>query len=155
MSLADIGSTPRPARPIERVDPGIGGVITTRDDGSTVEKYNPPQPALFAVIIDGIMTGELPWVLVILGAGLAIVMWLCGVSPLAFAVGVYLPLSTTFPIFVGGMVRGVVDRMRKLSSEESDSSPAVLALQRSDRRRLDRGHLARDAGGAWGSSQAS
>ncbi len=117
---------PETGRPVERVDPGIGGVVTTRDDGSTVEKYNPPQPALFAVIIDGIMTGELPWGLVILGAGLAVVMWLCGVSPLAFAVGVYLPLSTTFPIFLGGLVRGVVDKVRKLSSEESDSSPAVL-----------------------------
>jgi putative OPT family oligopeptide transporter len=111
---------------VERIDPGIGGVLQTRDDGSKVEKYNPPQPALFSVIIDGIMTGELPWGLVILGAGLAIVMFLCGVSPLAFAVGVYLPLSTTFPIFIGGLVRGLVDRVRKLNAEESDSSPAVL-----------------------------
>lgn len=117
---------PETGRAVERVDPGIGGVVTQRDDGSEVEKYTPPQPELFAVIIDGIMTGKLPWGLVILGAALAIVMWLCGVSPLAFAVGVYLPLSTTFPIFVGGMVRGLVDKLRRLSAEESDSSPAVL-----------------------------
>ena len=97
-----------------------------RDDGTKATKFNPPQPALFAVIIDGIMTGELPWGLVILGAFLAIVIWLAGVSPLAFAVGVYLPLSTTLPIFIGGLVRGAVDRFRKMTPEESDSSPAVL-----------------------------
>jgi uncharacterized oligopeptide transporter (OPT) family protein len=115
---------------VERVDPGIGGVIPYRDDDpgktSEVKKFNPPQPALFATIIDGILTGQLPWGLVLLGAGLAVVMQLCGVSALAFAVGVYLPLSTTLPIFVGGMVRSAVDRAKKLSAEESDASPAVL-----------------------------
>jgi putative OPT family oligopeptide transporter len=109
-----------------RVDPGIGGVVKTRADGSKAEKFTPPQPALFAVIIDGIMTGQLAWALVILGAALAVVMYLAGVSPLAFAVGVYLPLATTMPIFVGGMIRGLVDRFHKMSDEESDSSPAVL-----------------------------
>ncbi len=109
-----------------RVDPGIGGIVTRRPDGSEAEKFNPPQPALFAVIIDGIMTKELPWVLVVLGAFLAIVVQLTGVSALAFAVGVYLPLSTTVPIFCGGLVRAVVDRSRKMTPEESDSSPAVL-----------------------------
>ena len=109
-----------------RDDPGIGGIVKKRPDGSTAEKFNPPQPDLFATIIDGILTQKLAWVLVILGASLAVVMQLCGVSALAFAVGVYLPLSTTFPLFIGGMIRGVVDRARKMSDEESDSSPAVL-----------------------------
>lgn len=109
-----------------RVDPGIGGVVRTRVNGTPATKFNPPQPDLFATIIQGIMGGKLPWALVILGAGLAIVMQLAGVSALAFAVGVYLPLSTTFPIFLGGLVRAVVDRMKKTSAAESDSSPAVL-----------------------------
>ncbi len=61
-----------------------------------------------------------------LGAFLAIVVQLTGVSALAFAVGVYLPLSTTAPIFVGGLVRYIVDRSRRMTPEESDSSPAVL-----------------------------
>jgi hypothetical protein len=78
------------------------------------------------VIIDGILTQKLAWVLVILGASLAVVMQLSGVSALAFAVGVYLPLSTTMPIFIGGLVRGAIDKFRKMSEEESDSSPAVL-----------------------------
>jgi hypothetical protein len=53
-------------------------------------------------------------------------MQLAGVSALAFAVGVYLPLSTTLPIFCGGMVRAVVDHYRKMTPEQSDRSPAVL-----------------------------
>jgi hypothetical protein len=53
-------------------------------------------------------------------------MQLAGVSALAFAVGVYLPLATTLPIFVGGMARGLVDRSRKFTSEEADMSPGTL-----------------------------
>ncbi len=53
-------------------------------------------------------------------------MQLAGVPALAFAVGVYLPLSTSMPIFVGGLVRAAVDRIRRTPPEESDSSPAVL-----------------------------
>jgi putative OPT family oligopeptide transporter len=109
-----------------RDDPGIGGVVSRRPDGGEVTKFNPPQPALFATIINGIMTGKLPWVLVALGAFLAIVVQLMGVSALAFAVGVYLPLSTTMPIFVGGLVRALVDKTRQMTPEESDASPAVL-----------------------------
>ena len=72
------------------------------------------------------MTRKLPWGLVILGAVLAIVMQLAGVSALAFAVGVYLPLATTLPIFVGGVLRGLVDRARRLTPEESETSPGTL-----------------------------
>ena len=79
-----------------------------------------------AFIIDGIMTRKLPWGLVLLGVFIAVVMQLAGVPALAFAVGVYLPLSTSMPIFVGGLVRGLVDRIKRTPAEESDSSPAVL-----------------------------
>ena len=72
------------------------------------------------------MTQKLPWGLVILGAVLAIVMQLAGVSALAFAVGVYLPLATTLPIFVGGALRGLVDRARRLTPEEAETSPGTL-----------------------------
>ncbi len=107
-------------------DPGIGGRLNYSTSGAVLKKFNPPQPRLFATIIDGIMAGNLPWGLVILGAVLAVVMQLAGVSALAFAVGVYLPLSTTMPIFVGGLVRAIVDRMRKFTSEESETSPGTM-----------------------------
>ena len=108
------------------VDPGIGGRMTTTQSGLPIKKFDPPQPRLFAVIIDGIMSQKLPWGLVMLGVALTLVLQLIGVPSLAFAVGVYLPLSTTLPIFLGGVLRAVVDRVRKFSEEESDTSPGVL-----------------------------
>lgn len=108
------------------IDPGIGGRLEKTESGRDIKKFNPPQPRLFATLIDGIMTNKLPWGLVILGGVLAFVMQLCGVSALAFAVGVYLPLSTTLPIFIGGMLRGLIDRVRKYSSEESEISSGTM-----------------------------
>ncbi|MHB8974671.1 MAG: OPT family oligopeptide transporter [Pirellulaceae bacterium] len=108
------------------VDPGIGGRMTTTQSGLPIKKFDPPQPRLFAVIIDGIMSQKLPWGLVMLGVALTIVLQLIGVPSLAFAVGVYLPLSTTLPIFLGGVLRAVVDHVRKFSEAESDTSPGVL-----------------------------
>ncbi|WP_165074004.1 OPT family oligopeptide transporter [Paludisphaera rhizosphaerae] len=108
------------------IDAGIGGRLEHTTSGAPIKKFSPPQPRLFATIIDGIMSGNLPWGLVILGGVLAIVVQLAGVSALAFAVGVYLPLSTTLPIFVGGIIRLLVDRARKLSPEESETSPGTM-----------------------------
>ncbi|WP_435009158.1 OPT family oligopeptide transporter [Tundrisphaera lichenicola] len=108
------------------IDPAINGRVDTRDDGSKVTKYDAPKARLMALIIDGIMRGQLPWGLVILGALISVLMQLSLVPSLAFAVGVYLPLSTSMPIFVGGLVRVAVDRIKKANAEDSDSSPAVL-----------------------------
>ncbi len=108
------------------VDPAINGRVTSTDEGVPVRKYDAPKARLMALIIDGIMRGKLPWALVILGALIAGLMHLSVVPALAFAVGVYLPLSTSMPIFVGGMVRLAVDRIRRTPAAESDSSPAVL-----------------------------
>jgi putative OPT family oligopeptide transporter len=108
------------------VDPAINGRVDTRDDGTKVRKYEAPKATLMAFIIDGIMSDSLPWGLVLIGVMIAIVVQLAGVPTLAFAVGVYLPLSTSMPIFVGGMTRYLVDRVKKTPPAESDSSPAVL-----------------------------
>ena len=114
------------------VDPGINGKLSRQDDGTEVKKYNPPQAELFALITNGILSQKLPWVLVLLGVAIAMVVELCGVSSLAFAVGVYLPLSTSTPIFMGGMVRYVVERLgrkrddRPASDLESEMSPGSL-----------------------------
>jgi putative OPT family oligopeptide transporter len=108
------------------VDPAINGRVDERDDGTRVIKYDAPKATLMALIIDGIMTQKLPWALVLIGVFIAIVMHLAGVPALAFAVGVYLPLSTSMPVFVGGLVRALVDRVKQTTPEESDSSPAVL-----------------------------
>lgn len=69
-----------------------------------------PQATLMRTIVEGVLAGALPWGLVLSGGGLAIGAFLTGISPLAFAIGVYLPLSTMAAIFVGGCVRALVPR---------------------------------------------
>ncbi len=107
------------------VDPGIGGRITSYE-GVPLTRYPAPKAQLFALIIDGILTQKLPWDLVLVGVFIALMLELCGVSSLPFAVGVYLPISSSAPIFVGGMVRYVVDRVRGGSAAESEFSPGTL-----------------------------
>jgi putative OPT family oligopeptide transporter len=108
-------------------DSAFSDRITERDDGTKVTKLqNPPQASLFALIINGIMSNKLPWGLVIFGVFIAVAAQLAGVSPLAFAVGIYLPLATTFPIFLGGLTRAGVDRWRKTPPEESDTTPGIM-----------------------------
>jgi len=89
------------------------------------EKMPAPQAALMATIIKGLLARDLPWGLVFVGAFISVVVELCGVRSLSFAVGVYLPLSTTAPIFVGGMVRALVDKMSGVR-EESEVSSGML-----------------------------
>ena len=84
-----------------------------------------PQATLMKTIIEGVLAGSLPWGLVLTGGGLSIGAMLCGVSGLAFAIGVYLPLASMAPIYVGGCVRALVDRGRATAEGESD--PGVLA----------------------------
>ena len=96
--------------PVYLADPGINGVYDKRPDGSSVQKFTAPKATLVSYIIKGILGGQLPWGLVLLGVFIAIVLELSGVSALAFAVGVYLPISTSAPIYAGGMVRWLVDK---------------------------------------------
>ena len=113
-----------PAGNIEYVvDPGIGGRVA-EVHGVKLTRYEAPKARLFSLIIDGILTRKLPWDLVLLGVALALMLEMCGVSALPFAVGVYLPVSTSAPIFVGGVVRWWVDRRQP--SAESDASPGTL-----------------------------
>jgi putative OPT family oligopeptide transporter len=74
------------------------------------ETYSAPQATLMATLIKGILSFNLDWQFGLVGVFIAIVLELCGVKSLSFAVGTYLPLSTTLPIFIGGFLRGVADR---------------------------------------------
>ncbi len=79
--------------------------------------FNAPQATLMATLDKGILSHNLDWNFVIAGAALALVVELCGVRALSFAIGVYLPLSTTLPIFIGGAIRGIVQKI-KLKRDE-------------------------------------
>jgi hypothetical protein len=123
--------------PVYLADPGINGIHKVRPDGSAVTKYDAPKATLMSYIIKGILNRQLPWGLVLLGVMIAIVLEMSGIPSLAFAVGVYLPLSSSSPIFIGGMIRWGVDRYlrkklkdKKLTEDqlvaETDKSPGVL-----------------------------
>src|SRR5438477_2473141 len=96
------------------VDPGINGTHKIRPDGSSVMKFDAPKATLMSYIIKGILSRKLPWALVLLGVMIAIVLEMSGIPSLAFAVGVYLPLASSSPIFIGGMIRLLVDRYLKV-----------------------------------------
>ena len=123
--------------PIYLVDPGINGIHRTRPDGTSVTKFDAPKATLMSYIIKGILNRQLPWGLVLLGVMIAVVLEMSAVPSLAFAVGVYLPISASSPIFIGGLIRWLVDRSirrkhrhAKMTEEqlvaEGDKSPGVL-----------------------------
>ncbi len=108
----------------EMVQQGIQHAIGT-------EKYPAPQATLMATLIKGILSQNLDWQYVIVGMFLAVVMELCGIKSLSFAIGVYLPLATTLPIFIGGAIRGIVEGRQKkdkkeVSAEEEELSKGSL-----------------------------
>jgi putative OPT family oligopeptide transporter len=74
-------------------------------------QFPAPQGTLMATLIKGLLSLNLDWTFVLVGAFIAITMELCDVKSLPFAVGLYLPLSTTLPIFAGGALKGIVDAM--------------------------------------------
>jgi len=124
-------------RAVWLVDPGINGAFHKRPDGTDVRKFDAPKATLMSYIIRGILDRHLPWGLVLFGVMIAVVLEMCSIPSLAFAVGVYLPLSSSSPIFIGGVVRWLVDRHRRRSPEarhmseaelvaDADKSPGVL-----------------------------
>ncbi|MBP9089122.1 MAG: OPT/YSL family transporter [Kofleriaceae bacterium] len=133
----ELGIDRKPYRVVETNGKDITGAAVGRylvdDQGaaiysaSKVEKFDAPKANLFALIIDGILGGKLPWGLVLIGVLISIILEMVGVSALSFAVGLYLPIATSGGIFIGGVVRYLVDRKRKgESNTESESSPGML-----------------------------
>jgi uncharacterized oligopeptide transporter (OPT) family protein len=103
-------------------DPGMKHAIGTY--------YSAPQATLMATLIKGILSFNLDWNFVIIGAFLAVVMELCGIKALSFAVGAYLPLSTTLPIFAGGVVKGIADWRNKKTKAGNDGSDSDEELSK-------------------------
>jgi OPT family oligopeptide transporter len=99
----------------EMISSGINHAIGT-------DKYAAPQATLMATLIKGILSFNLDWQFVLVGVAIAVVMELCGIKALSFAIGIYLPLSTTLPIFIGGAIRGIIDNRHKSkeANEEED-----------------------------------
>ena len=115
-------------KPHYRTDIPIDQKSKKMDDGTTVRGFSAPQPELFKSIIEGILGGTLEWGLFGVGALIAIALELAGVRSLPFAVGMYLPFSLSIPIFIGGLLRWGVDKLRGVgaSEAETETSPGVL-----------------------------
>ncbi|WP_410220837.1 OPT family oligopeptide transporter [Pedobacter sp.] len=106
----------------EMLNQGITHAIGT-------EKYAAPQATLMATLIKGMLSFNLDWQYVLVGVFIAITIELCGINALSFAVGAYLPLSTTLPIFAGGAVKGIVnwrEKKKNKSAEEEEIAPGNL-----------------------------
>jgi OPT family oligopeptide transporter len=132
-----VGATPR----AQQIGLLIGVVTASIVVGVTVrvldrpphpigsDTFPAPQGTLMATLIKGLLAFNLDWQFVLVGVGLAVTMELCGVKSLSFAVGAYLPLSTTAPVFAGGLVRALADRVARGRGEaegESELGPGNL-----------------------------
>lgn len=110
------------------VDPGIGGRVR-EIDGKPITKLDSPKATIMALVTDGILTRRLPWGLVLIGVFLTFAIELMGLQSLPIAVGVYLPISTSAPMFIGGTVRWLVERRLRTGARsiaEVESGPGVL-----------------------------
>jgi len=108
------------------VDPATKQAMFKRVDGIGGRELAAPQSNLMAVLISGLLEQKLPWGLIMIGASLALFMELIGFHSLTFAVGFYLPLSSTFPIFVGGLVRRIADKRYKRTRDAAEESEGTL-----------------------------
>lgn len=128
-----IGATPR----YQQIALFIGVIVSSLVIGATVlfldnptadlraqgiehaigEKFNAPQATLMATLIKGLLSFNLDWQFVLVGLFIAVTMELCGIKSLSFAVGLYLPLSTTLPIWIGGALKGLTDWMASRKGE--------------------------------------
>ncbi len=97
-------------------DPATGQIEHQLAHGIGSSVMPAPQALLMSTVINGILNRNLPWGLVLMGAFLVVTVELCGVRSLSFAVGAYLPISTTASIFAGGVVRWLVDRQSKAAA---------------------------------------
>ena len=86
-----------------------------------------PQATLMSTIIKGLLSQNLPWGLVLVGVFISITLELCGIHSLSFAVGSYLPIATTAPIFAGGLVRAYVERKTGLVEESEVGSGTLFS----------------------------
>src|SRR6476661_1335889 len=116
--------------PVYLADPGINGIYDkVPGTNQTVAKFTAPKATLMSYIIKGILSRELPWGLVLLGVFITIVLELSGVPSLAFAVGVYLPISTSAPVWAGGLIRLLVDQYTRRKHVGADLTEDQLVAE--------------------------
>ncbi|MBP3771315.1 MAG: oligopeptide transporter, OPT family [Treponema sp.] len=90
----------------------IGGIMYLLDAawGFGSKELPAPQATLMKLVVEGVMGGNLPWILVLAGVGIAIAVEIIGIPVLPVAIGVYLPIHLSTPIFIGGLIRAFFDK---------------------------------------------
>jgi putative OPT family oligopeptide transporter len=130
-------------RPAVLVDPAITGRLNKNDNGEEVKfKFPAPKTQVMGIIINGVLGGTLNWGLVLIGVMLAVGIELCGVSSLAFAVGVYIPMQYTTPIFLGGVISWMAGRLSRDKSKQKDEASALMEAETSPGTLLASGYIA-------------
>ena len=113
-------------RYLARKDTGV--IEKELEYGIGSKDLSAPQATLMATVIKGLLDQKLPWTLVFFGICLTIVVELCGVKGLPFAVGLYLPISISTPIFIGGLLRYIIDKKfrKPKEGEDPEAAPGML-----------------------------
>lgn len=98
----------------------IGGVMMLLNKawGFGEKEVSAPQATLMKSVVEGVMNENLPWMLIILGVVIAIVVEILQIPVLAFAIGVYLPIHLSAPIMAGGLIKMYVEKKKYASNEE-------------------------------------
>lgn len=120
-----LGATPKKQQYAELIGVvasaiAIGGVLYLLDSawGFGSEELGAPQATLMKMIVEGVMDGNLPWGLVLVGVCLAVVVEILGLPVLPFAIGVYLPVQLNACIMIGGLIRLFLDKMKRKDKDE-------------------------------------
>ncbi len=87
-----------------------------------------PQAVLMSMVVEGIMSGDLPWNLIFIGMAAAAMVELFGIGSLPFAVGLYLPITLTAPIMIGGILKGIIKRRTKTEGEFKEKNERGVLL---------------------------
>lgn len=106
----------------------IGGTLYLLDSawGFGSEEIAAPQATLMKMIVEGVMGGELPWILIIIGALIAVVVEIVGIPVLPFAIGIYLPVHLNACIMIGGLVRLCFDKMKNEEKKSKATNDGIL-----------------------------
>jgi putative OPT family oligopeptide transporter len=100
--------------------------VYRRHDGIGGDRLSAPQASLMATMVNGILDQKLPWDLILIGAAIALFMELLGIRSLTFAVGLYLKIQYTAPVFLGGLVRKIADRVYRRVPDADEEPEGTL-----------------------------
>lgn len=129
------------------VDPAASSIAFRNEPEPVKMKFPAPKTQVMGIIINGLLNQDLNWTLILLGAMVSVALELCGVSSLAFAVGVYVPMAATTPIFVGGVARWLADWFARDTRSGHDDAESIARAESAPGVLLASGYI---AGGSLG-----